>query len=261
MPPATSKLAGQLVTVQDQTAAGIDPTALFNWVWALDYQAKYHYGRSPWVQRGYAPPAQVHLLPKGAPVPPGAWPVALLDVSDQPGALGYHEDGAFRSSPHSARAVTASGVPNGKVFVATAREDGIDPCEVVSHEILEMLVDPYVANETEVRKVLDTVAKEFYIVEVGDPVQGNGYDIGAPEGRHCGVTVADFALPAWWEMAQTRPDLSFRDSVKAPFELAPRGYMSVAPEANPTAWTQIYGSARRAAEKAAHAYERPGEVG
>lgn len=234
---------GQLVTLQDQTSGGLDPTTLFNWSWALNYQAIYHYGRSPWVERGYAPPAQVHLLPKGMAVPAGAWNIALLDVSDTEGALGYHEDQAFGSSPHSSRHLTATGTPYSKVFVQTAQSAGVDPCEVASHEMLEMLVDPYVANEAEVRKVLNKAAKEFYIVEVGDPVQGFGYDLGAPEGRHCGVTVADFAYPAWWGMAQSRPDMSFRDAVSSAFQIGPQGYMSVQPEAGGE-WSQIYGQAK-----------------
>lgn len=232
----------QLVTVEDQTTAGIDSTSLFNWVWCLDRQAKYHYGRSPWVEHGYAPPADVMLLPKGAQVPGDAWNIQLLDVSDVEGALGYHEGQQFKSTAHSVRALSAGGTPIAKVFCTTARQDGVDPLEVISHEMLEMLVNPYVANPAEVRKVLDRAVKRFYIVEVGDPVQGNGYDAFAPEGRHSGYTLADFAFPAWFAMAQTRPDLSFRDSVSKPFELAPQGYMSTAPEGNPNEWSQVYGS-------------------
>lgn len=238
----------QLIVVSDETTAGLmQATEVFNLAWALNYQAVYHYGRSPWVEHGYAPAAHVAQLPKGVTPPPEAWPIYLQDVSDQPGALGYHEDQAsktFKSSAHSVRGLSASGTPYSKVFVQTAREADVDPAEVASHEMCEMLVDPYVANESEVRKVLNTKAKEWYIVEVGDPVQGCGYDIGAPEGRTCGVTVADFAWPAWWALAQTRPGFSFRDSVKAPFALAPEGYMSVQPEAGGE-WSQIYGSDRK----------------
>ena len=237
----------QLVVVADETTAGsLTATEVFSLSWALNYQAVYQYGRSPWVEHGYAPAAHVAQLPKGVEVPSDAWTIHLLDVSDVEGALGYHEGGLFKSSEHSVRGLSAAGTPYAKVFVQTAREAGVDPAEVASHEMCEMLVDPNVANEAEVRKVLDTEDKEFYIVEVGDPVQGCGYDIGAPEERLCGVTVADFAYPAWWKLAQTRPDMSFRDSVSKPFQIAPEGYMSVAPEAEPTNWTQIYGQAHKA---------------
>lgn len=204
-------------------------------MWSLNYQALYHYGRSPWVEHGYAPPAHVVQLPEGAAPPVGAWNLILLDDTPQADnspegeTLGYHEDEAGNDIPYS------------DVFVKTAEKDGVDPSEVASHEMLEMLVDPQVANP---RKTLNSEAKELYIVEVADPVEGCGYDLGAPEGRHLGVTVADFVFPAWFGMAQTRPDLSFRDSITKPFELAPQGYISVAPEANPEDWSELRGADR-----------------
>lgn len=258
----------QLVTVQDATSKGVlTPTQLFNLAWALNYQALYHYGRSQWVTGELAPAAHVSLLPPGANPPAGAWNIELLDSSDVEGALGYHEDAvhvskAGASGIHSTRGRTSSETPLSKVFVKTSKEDGIDPAEVASHELLEMLVDPYVVKESEVRRVLNKAEHRYYIVEVGDPVQGCGYDIGAPEKRHCGVTVADFALPAWFALPQVdATQRSFRSSVKDAFELAPQGYMSVAPESNPSEWSQIYGSDRKGAEKASDAYERPGELG
>lgn len=256
----------QLVTVQDGTGKGVlTPAQLFNLAWALNYQALYHYGRSQWVTGGLAPAAHVALLPHGAAPPKGAWNIELLDSSDVEGALGYHEDLAHiskagNSGIHSTRGTTGE-TPLSKVFVKTSKSDGIDPAEVASHELLEMLVDPYVVKESEVRKVLHE--HQYYIVEVGDPVQGCGYDIGAPEKRHCGVTVADFALPAWFALPQVdhATQRSFRSSVKDAFEIAPQGYMSVSPENNPSEWSQIYGSDRKGAEKASDAYERPGELG
>lgn len=227
----TASSAGQLITVEDHTTSGVlTPRQLFDLVWSLDYQARYHYGRSCWVTQSLAPAAHVQLLPhdhEGAVKPPvGAWNLILLDTSDQEGALGYHEDEQGTTIPFS------------EVFVKTARADGVDPAEVASHEMLEMLVDPDIAH---VRTVKHN--GQLYIVEVGDPVQGCGYDIGRPEGRTCGVTVADFALPAWFGYPQeVNPRwMSFRSSIAEPFELAPEGYISVAPEAEPNNWTQIFG--------------------
>lgn len=252
--------ASQLVTVQNKSVGVLTPTQVFNLAWALNYQALYHYGRSPWVTQKYAPAAHVALLPKGAEPPAGAWNIELLNTSDVEGALGYHEDFLISkvgsSGVHSARAVSHGGTPYSKVFVKTSKEDGVDPAEVASHELLEMLVDPYVAREADVRKVLNPADHNYYIVEVGDPVQGCGYDIGAPENRKCGVEVADFALPAWWDMLQTvgPKQRSFRSSVKDAWELAPAGYMSIKPETGGE-WSQIFGSAKSAARKASDAYE------
>jgi hypothetical protein len=227
-------LAPQLITVENQTSEGVlTAKELFNLVWALNYQAAYHYGRSPWVELGYAPSAHVVLLPhdgQGVVKPPaGAWNLILLDTSTVAGALGYHEDEQGNKIPFS------------DVFVKTARENQTSPVEVASHEMLEMLVDPDVAK---VRTV--THEGQLYIVEVADPVQGCGYDVGKPESRETGVIVADFALPAWFGMAQEGAGIddtamSFRNSVSEPFTLAPGGYISVAPESEPEQWKQIFG--------------------
>lgn len=254
------------LTVVDRTAPGtFTPEQLTNLVWALRYQALYHYNRSPWVERDLsAPVTDVVLIDPAATPPSGSWHMELLDTSDQPGALGYHEDQAHTSKEgpsgvHSTRGVavhpaTGELLPLGKVFCKTSREDGVQPSEVTSHEANEMFVDPQVMDESLIRKYLDAATKQWYIGEVGDPVQGRGYDVGAPEGRPCNVPeaiVADFAYPSWWGQPQTRPFTSAAEEfglapALAPFVLAPGGYMSVAPEANPTEWSQIYGSAHAA---------------
>jgi hypothetical protein len=243
------------LVVSDHT--GLDATALFNAVWSLDYQALYHYNRSPWVEHGYCEPcAGVHVLPNGVPAPAGAWTIELLATSDQEGALGYHEDfGSRPSSPHSTRGLDANETPLAKVFLQTSAEANVAWTEVASHEMLEMLVDPYVVDETRIRKYLNAEAKQWYIAEVGDPVQEQGYDIGAPEGRTTSVVVSNFAYPGWWAQEQRRTATSFcsdgeswhelpPDPNLRAFELASGGYMSVAPEAEPSNWSQIYGSAK-----------------
>jgi hypothetical protein len=254
------------LTVVDRTAPGtFTPEQLRNLVWSLRYQALFHYNRSPWVERDYsAPVADVKLIaPTGTP-PAGSWHMELLDTSDQEGALGYHEDQAHTSKEgasgvHSTRGValhpaTGEAIPLAKVFCKTSREDGVQPSEVGSHEANEMYVDPLVMDESQIRKYLDAATKQWYIAEVGDPVQGRGYDVGAPEGRPCNVpeaVMADIAYPGWWGQLQTRLFTSACEEFAlatplAPFELAPGGYMSIAPEANPTEWTQIYGAAHAA---------------
>lgn len=266
------------IYIQDNTTPGtFSEIELERLVWAIRYQGLYQYNRSPWVEHGYDVFAvgDVKLLERGAAVPDGGWLFELLDTSDQPGALGYHEDRSTASTKHSTRGLAAgTEVPLGKIFAKTAKEDGVEPSEVVSHEVLEALVDPWVNDESKIRKYLDTAAKEWWIGEVGDPVQGRGYDVGSPEGRPCGVpeaTVADFGYPKLWGQEQTRTACSFTEDTEAwpgppnsglePFHLAPEGYMSVAPEGDPTNWTQIYGSDKQKAEAAEHAFERPDDVG
>lgn len=222
----------QLITVEDQTSEDtLTAEELFNAVWAVNYQLMFHYGRSKWVDLGLAPSAHMMLLPHdadGTAKPPeGAWNIILMDESSEAGTLGWHDDGK-------------NDIPYAEVFVKTARDDKVPWEEVLSHEGLEMIVDPFV-DPTKPRTV--TFNGFIWIVEVGDPVQGCGYDIGDPENRHCGVTVADFAEPSWFGMDSTEP-YSFRRSVAKPFEIADDGYMSRAPENNPSKWEQLMGSMR-----------------
>lgn len=259
---------GHLVVVRDMTAAGTwTGSELSNTVWSSRYAALYHFNRSPWVEHDYVGPiTDVKLIGPSDPIPAAAWVVELLDESDQPGALGYHEGQARvskqgLSGTHSERGValhpdSGEEVVVSKVFVKTSREDGAPVTEVATHELFEMAVDPYVNNENEIRKYLNTSTREWYIGEVGDPVQSRAWDVGAPEGRPCGVPealISDFAYPAWWGQQQRRAAVCFCDDAESwdtlplvprltAWEVAAGGYMSVAPEDEPTKWTQIQGA-------------------
>jgi hypothetical protein len=222
----------QLITIEDQTKDTLKPQELLKLVWGVNYQIVYHYSRSSWVKQGLAPAAHVIGLPKGAKPPVGAWNLILLDDSTVAGALGYHEDEQGTEIPFS------------DVFVKTAREDGAEPSEVASHEALEMLVDPHVGEPR-----TTTHREKRYIVEVCDPVQGCGYDVGQPEGRETGVIVADFCLPAWFGLDDEGHEMSFRNSVPKAFELAPEGYISVASEHDPEDWKQIFGTQKESLPK------------
>jgi hypothetical protein len=243
------------LSLQNLTSKGtFTQTQLFNVWWSLRYQALFHFNRSPWVEHGYCEGVDdVTLVLAGQSPPPGAWNVELLDTSTEPGALGWHEDQAHKSSAHSMRGLAAgTELPLSKVFCKTSREDGVQPSEVASHEICEMLVDPWVTDESKIRAYTDPADGKEYIGEVGDPVQGRGYDVGAPERHPTKVPegiVADFAYPAWWGQVQTRPydsaaeEFSLAPRVQ-PFQIAPEGYMSVRSPGGE--WEQVYG------EKAPH---------
>ena len=71
---------------------------------------------------------QVSVLARGDDLPAGAWPIYLLDTTDQPGAGGYHLDD--------------TGIPAGKVFVKDAIEANESWTVDLSHEFLEMCSDP-----------------------------------------------------------------------------------------------------------------------
>jgi hypothetical protein len=238
---SVQNLADELVSEQD--AKDI--------VTALDAQAKNDYGGSPWVTDGLATEIQeVLLVEKGASPPSETWHLEILLNSDQPGALGYHDeqrevmkggaapDGHLRkASHHSSRGLRRDNprLPLMKVFAQTTKEDNASLAEVCSHEMLEAAVDPIPMKAP--RTAANAAQRRIYIVEVGDPVQECGYDVS-------GQTVADFALPAWFGMPQSEhPDqMSFRSSVAEAFKLAPGGYISWASEDEPSNWKQEQGS-------------------
>lgn len=140
-----------------------------------------------------------------AHAPAGSWWLVILDNSDMAGALGYHE-------------TTPEGLPIGKVFARTDLQFGLDSAVTASHELLEMLADPYI--DTIKGVVMFNGQPRIYACEVCDPVEADalGYLIN-------GVRVSDFVTPAWFHPGEPGP-YSFRQNVTAPLQLARGGYIS-----------------------------------
>jgi hypothetical protein len=142
----------------------------------------------------------------------GWWQIAVLDNPDQAGVLGYHE-------------MSAQGTPLGKVFAKLDISNGTSWTVTLSHELLEMLADPWtnwcaVGSDSKV-----------YALEVADPVEadGLGYEID-------GVLLSDFVTPAWFE--QTAADrIDFKQHLSKQLEIASGGYISVLDPRK--GWTQI----------------------
>jgi hypothetical protein len=117
--------------------------------------------------------ANLILVPRGHQAPPDAWQVVLLDNADVAGDLGYHE-------------LTPFSLPLSKVFTAVTRQDGQTVSRVMSHEIIEMIVDPFLARR-------QVIGAETYLVEAGDPVHLDklGY-------LKLGVLVSNFVTPDYY---------------------------------------------------------------
>jgi len=240
------------ISVQNLSSQYSDESAQ-QLVAALNKQMTEHYNASCWVKEGHAEPVEgVVLIAKGQPIPDDSGHLELLDHSDQPGALGYHEEQAFKKGtpdglPEKARAFSARGLradnpsrPLMRVFVETTLQDGASVPEVASHEALEAAVDPRPMKEPK----LATVGDRIYIVEVGDPVQDTpNYTIDV--GGGVTVQVANFTLPAYYGLEQsTNPEqYDWCSVLKA---VAPAmtdgGYISFAPVSEPENWQQSFGS-------------------
>ncbi len=220
-----------ILFVNESTA--LSDADAWNIAWACDYQARFHYGRSGWRSD-----VRCSFLPGGgqAKIPAGASVLHLIDTLDVAAALGYHdEDGAE--------------VAYARVGVKTTQQDGGQVSEVCSHEVLELATDPHVNDSCPTADL-----KRLYAKEVGDPVQGHAYDVGAPEMRPTGVVVADFTLPNYYD-PKTAADAptSFRGSIKGPFALSPQGYFSYVDLTNLAAgWQQTVGGEYKGRPPAEH---------
>jgi hypothetical protein len=151
-----------------------------------------------------------------AEVPAGTWQVVIQAKLDEPDALGYHLTDAH-NQPVS--------------YV----EDTNDWPVSVSHELLEMLADPFGnrMHSAALPHGVDLDWKQFglkrissrvhYLLEVCDPCENTSYEVG-------GVALSDFLLPTWyrtWAVYGTNP-YSRAGACQQPREIADGGYVSFA---------------------------------
>jgi hypothetical protein len=177
------------------------------------------------VHRDFAPAwgidADLTFVAKGHQSPSGSWWLAILDNSDQAGALGYHD-------------VTADGPPLGKVFAGTDKQYGYNWVITTSHELLEMLGDPEIDLTVFVEK--NARSGELYAYEVCDACEADqfGYAIN-------GTMVSDFVYPSWFESFRKQKSTQFDhgNKIDAPFKLLPGGYIGVYDVRRGTGWHQL----------------------
>jgi hypothetical protein len=155
--------------------------------------------------------ATVTYLPNPDKIPAGIWPVQLVKTLPP-------DEGGFHSDKHKQ--------PYAKVIASKA-----DPSWTIdaSHEILEMLVDPYgnrmqssVAIEIVRGKIQDGTGQYGYLVEACDPCEDNSYAYTIN-----GVAVSDFITPHFYDpMVTSGTRYSFTGAIKGPRQILPGGYIS-----------------------------------
>lgn len=178
------------IVLTDQSSAGVPPATMQQYATALQRQ----------VDNDFAPiwgvRAEIAVLPAGSLVPAGVWPIKIVD--DIGGAGGVHLDD--QSQPY------AEAVNGPELSIA------------ISHELLEMLVDPW-GNRFTPAADLDPNSDGhpvFYLVEVGDPCEVSSYDIN-------GVAVSDFILPYFYDPSAAGP-VDFLHTLQGPLpRKVPRG--------------------------------------
>lgn len=152
-------------------------------------------------------------------VPSSAWLIVIADDSDQANALGYHD-------------YTPGKKPVSYVFAKTDLDNGYSWTVTFTHELAEMMVDPYINDAIQVTNT------KFYAAEVGDPVEDDSYGYTITTNAGIKVLVSDFVTPAWFIPGHPGPVYDHAKHVSAPLQLLPGGYMSVFVSGH--GWTQIY---------------------
>jgi hypothetical protein len=166
--------------------------------------------------------------------PAGAW-VCTIEDSD----VGSVTTGV----PMGTHAVLKDGTPGCSVnagMIVTYQLGSVSM--PLSHEILEMLVDPWLSNVTFLPASTPTSAT-VYLREICDPVAGYGYEID-------GVTVSDFSHPEFWTPGFPAPGTKYDRLGIATIALSPtaHSYMLVrfirdyGGISSLESWTYIWGS-------------------
>jgi hypothetical protein len=122
------------------------------------------------------------------------------DETDVPGEAGYHGIGP-------------NGRPLAKLFADTLARGGLELSVALSHEILEMVADPW--GNARVLYDSGNGSGALYAMEVCDPVQTNQYLID-------GVAVSDFVTPQYFRQ-NGPPPYDYLGILQWPFCIAPYG--------------------------------------
>lgn len=153
--------------------------------------------------------ANLVFVPRtGTPVP-GSWWLSILDTTDRPGMAGHHE-------------ATSEGMPIAKCFAGTDIQYGMKWTVTASHELLEMLANPYLNRTVFVHPVPGQ--GKLYTYEICDPCQHHsfGYEIN-------GLPVCDFVYPVYFDSLCPPGTAQFdhMNHLQAPLPaLLPGGYIN-----------------------------------
>lgn len=149
--------------------------------------------------------ARLCITPRGVAPLPDSWVVTIVEESPKKGARGFHEDNVL---------------PSAIVAVQKSISEGYLWTRTLSHEIVEMVVNPWCA-------LTYRIGGYVYALEIADPVAGNCYDIN-------GVAVSNFVTESWYDLDDEGP-WDYMKVLGGPLEFGPGGYCSTA---KVTEWRQ-----------------------
>lgn len=133
-----------------------------------------------------------------------AYQMLVVDTSDSPGALGYHD-------------VDAQGKPRGYVFAKTTLDDGGKVSITLSHELMEMRLDPSCMLWSQ------TPDGNMRALEACDAVEADEYPKTVADAP---VAVSNFLLPAYFMSPATGAPTDYLDKLNRQIAPArtPGGY-------------------------------------
>lgn len=158
--------------------------------------------------------------------PANTWGVLIQKSLDQPGALGYHTNNKNQ--------------PVAYVEYQPAGPSGYNV--TVSHELLEMLADPWGSRTHQAEIPEGTEFTQFslksateqvqYLLEVCDPCEETSYLVGKNY-------VSDFLLPGWYFTSPAKGDsYSHQGGCTSPRQVADGGYVSFGTDSGD--WWQVF---------------------
>jgi len=177
------------------------------------------------VSRDFAPAwktdALLTFVPKSGTPAPGSWIMQVVDDSTQKGVLGFHQ-------------VDATNLPQSFVFARTDQQYGLNWEVTLTHELFEMMLDPYALACT-FDQSSDTAGR-LIPWEAADAVEADAlaYDVQ-------GVKISDFILPAWFDtsLAPGSVKFDFCGHLTTALSVAPGGYLSIFQVQTGGPWSQI----------------------
>jgi hypothetical protein len=150
----------------------------------------------------------IPVLKFGNPPDPNVWQIQILDDATIQGALGYHD-------------FTPDGRPISYVFAKTDKDFGYNWQVTLSHELVEMLVDPWISGGYQVPNSF------WYASEACDPVEAEEFAYTISVKGHAPVKVSDFITYAWFIPNSNKTILDYKGYIKKPLEVLAGGYAYV----------------------------------
>jgi formylglycine-generating enzyme required for sulfatase activity len=166
--------------------------------------------------------ATITAYPRIEDADPSAWRVTIQDTIDQPGAIGYHYD--------------RDGVPFTLIDAALAASSGVSWTVSASHDVVEMLVNPFTGRYIRGPAFTDPTREVLLMAEVCNPVQPDQFAQSID-----GVLLTDFVSPRWFYDRAALPGVRYdrNGRLNGPRQLGNGGYTNYLDLSTGHVWQRI----------------------